>query len=192
MARIVSVQTGAARPLMVGGRRVLSAIGKVPVNGPVAVRPLGLEGDEQADLSVHGGLDKAVYAYPVEHLPDWQAWRRERGVSMFEEPLPFGFAGENLSVEGLREAEVWIGDEWAIGDLVLRVTAPREPCAKFNAVTGLPDAGRLMVDACSCGWYLAVVQPGSVEAGLEVEVRPGRRAMTVAEAFLAKRVKHIR
>jgi MOSC domain-containing protein YiiM len=87
---------------------------------------------------------------------------------------------------------VWIGDEWVIGDLVLRVTAPREPCSKFNAVTGLPDAGRLMVDTCNCGWYLAVAQPGTVQAGQDIVVRPGRRGMTVAQAFLAKRAKHIR
>ncbi len=192
MARIVSVQTGVVRPLRVGERRVLSAIGKTPVGGAVAVGPLGLAGDEQADPAYHGGLDKAVYAYPVEHLPTWQRLRRERGVSMFDEPLPFGFVGENLSVEGLRESEVWIGDEWVIGDLVLRVTAPREPCSKFNAVAGLPDAGRLMVDACNCGWYLAVAQPGTVRAGQDIVVRPGRRGMTVAQAFLAKRAKHIR
>lgn len=190
--RLVSVQTGAARPLMVGGRRVLSAIGKAPVAGPVAVGPLGLDGDEQADPSVHGGLDKAVYAYPVEHLPRWQAWRRERGVSLFDEPLPFGFVGENLSVQGLHEHVVWIGDEWLIGDLVLRVTAPREPCAKLNAVTGLRDAGRLMVDACCCGWYLAVARAGSVQTGQDIVVQPGPRGMTVAQAFLAKRANHIR
>ena len=190
--RVVSVQTGLARPLMVGGRRVLSAIGKAPVAGPVAVGRLGLDGDEQADLSVHGGLDKAVYAYPVEHLPSWQRWRREAGATLFDEPLPFGFVGENLSVQGLLEHEVWIGDQWVLGDLVLRVTAPREPCFKFNAVTGLPDAGRRMVEGRCSGWYLAVVQPGTVEAGAPITVRPGSRGMSVADAFMARRVKHIR
>lgn len=191
-ARIVSVQTGAARPLVMGGRRVLSAIGKSPVPGPVAVGPLGLAGDEQADLSVHGGLDKAVYAYPVEHLPFWHRLRRERGVTLFDEPLPNGFMGENLSTEGLLEHGVWIGDRWAIGELVLRVTAPREPCFKFNAVTGLPDAGRRMVEGVCCGWYLAVERPGTVAAGAAIAVHPGPRGMTVAQAFLAKRIKHLR
>lgn len=190
--RLVSVQTGAARPLLVGGRRVLSAIGKAPVAGPVAVGPLGLDGDEQADLSVHGGPGKAVYAYPVEHLSYWQSLRRAGGVSLFDEPLPFGFVGENLSLEGLLEHQVWIGDELVFPDGVLRVTAPREPCAKFNAVTGLPDAGRRMVERACSGWYLAVAQPGTVEAGQPFTLRPGPRGLTVAEAFLAKRVKHRR
>lgn len=190
--RVVSVQTGIARPLTIGGRRVLSAIGKTPVHGPVAVGPLGLAGDEQADPSVHGGLDKAVYAYPVEHLPYWQALRQGAGLSLFDENLPHGFVGENLSTEGLREHDVWVGDEWVLGELVLRVTAPREPCYKFNAVTGLPDAGRRMVEGCCCGWYLAVARPGAVEAGRAITVRPGPRALSIAQAFLARRVKHVR
>ena len=176
----------------VGGRRVLSAIGKFAVAGPVSVDRLGLAGDEQADLSVHGGLDKAVYAYPSEHLPYWQSLRRERGVTLFDEPLPFGFVGENLSTEGLLEHEVWIGDEWRLGELRLRVTAPREPCFKFNAVAGLPDAGRLMVDRRCSGWYLAVVEPGQIEIGAQITVRPGPRGMTVTDAFFAKRLKHRR
>ena len=190
--RLVSVQTGTARPLMVGGRRLLSAIGKSPVSGPVAAGPLGLAGDEQADLSVHGGLDKAVYAYPSEHLPYWQDLRREQGVTLFDEPVSFGFVGENLSLEGLLEHQVWVGDELVFPGCVLRVTAPREPCFKFNAVTGLPDAGRRMVERVCCGWYLAVDRPGSLEAGQSFDLRPGPRGLTVAEAFLARRVKHLR
>jgi MOSC domain-containing protein YiiM len=190
--RLVSIQTGVARPLTVGGRRLLSAIGKTPVSGPVSVGALGLGGDEQADLSVHGGLDKAVYAYPIEHLPYWRDLRRENGVTLFDGPLPFGFVGENLSLEGLLEHQVWIGDELVFPGCTLRVTAPREPCAKFNAVTGLRDAGRRMVERACSGWYLAVARPGSLEAGQPFTLRPGPRGMTVAQAFLAKRAKHIR
>ena len=135
--RVRSVNVGVARPLMAGGRRVLSGIGKQAVVGPVAVGRLGLAGDEQADLSVHGGLDKAVYAYPAEHAAFWQARRQEHGVSLFHEVLPPGFWGENLSLEGLVESQVWVGDELHFPDCVLRVTAPREPCYKFNAVMGL-------------------------------------------------------
>lgn len=191
-ARVVSVQVGPSRPLTVGGRRVLSAIGKAPVLGAVAVGPMGLDGDEQADPSVHGGLSKAVYAYPAEHLPGWQRWRREAGVTLFDDDLPFGFVGENLSTEGLLEHDVWIGDDWVLGDLVLRVTAPREPCYKLNAVTGLRDAGRRMVEGRCCGWYLSVVRPGTVQAGVAVSVQPGPRAMSIEEAFLARRFKHMR
>lgn len=190
--RLLSVQTGRAQPLQAGGRTVLSAIGKRPVDGPVAVAPLGLAGDEQADPDVHGGLDKAVYAYPSEHLPFWQALRRERGASLFDESLPPGFMGENLSLEGLLEHEVWIGDELHFPDCVLRVSAPREPCFKFTAVMGLPDAGRVMMERLCCGWYLRVAQPGSIAAGQGFRLVPGVRGLRVSEAFAAKRIKHLR
>ena len=192
MARIVSVQTGVVRPLRVGERRVLSAIGKTPVGGAVAVGPLGLAGDEQADPAYHGGLDKAVYAYPVEHLPFWQKQRREADVSLFDETLPPGFMGENLSIEGLLEHEVWIGDELHFPGCVLRVTAPREPCFKFNAVMGLNQAGRLMMERLCSGFYLAVVRTGTIEAGEAFQLVPGTRGLRVSEAFAAKRLKHLR
>ncbi len=190
--RLLSVNVGTARPLMVGGRRVLSAIGKQPVAGPVAVARLGLSGDEQADLSVHGGLDKAVYAYPAEHRSYWQARRREQGVSLWDELLPPGFVGENLTVEGLLESQVWVGDELHFPGCVLRVTAPREPCYKFNAVMGYAQASRDMVQTSCCGFYLAVQQAGTIEAGQRFSLVPGRRALRVAEAFQARRIKHLR
>jgi MOSC domain-containing protein YiiM len=190
--RVLSVNTGTARRLRMGGRDILSAIGKAPVHGPVAVNRLGLQGDEQADLNVHGGLDKAVYAYPAEHLAYWQALRREHGVSLFDEVLPPGFLGENLSIEGLLEHQAWIGDELHFPACVLRVTAPREPCFKFSTVMGLPAAGRFMVERACPGFYLAVVQPGAVQAGEAFRLVPGTRGLSVAEAFSAKRVKHLR
>lgn len=189
---VTSVNLGDARALLAGGRRVLSAIGKQPMNGPVTVGRLGLAGDEQADLSVHGGLDKAVYAYPAEHAAFWQARRREHGVSLFDEALPPGFVGENLTLQGLLEPEVWIGDELHFPGCVLRVTAPREPCFKFNAVMGYTQAARDMVQAGCCGWYLAVDVPGTIEAGQTFTLVPGRRALGLPQAFAAKRVKHLR
>ena len=107
--KVLSVDGGMCQRLRAGVRSVLSAIGKQPVGGAVHVGRLGLEGDEQADLSVHGGLDKAVYAYPAAHYAFWQAQRSERGVSLFDEDLPPGFMGENLTVEGLLEHEVNVG-----------------------------------------------------------------------------------
>lgn len=190
--RVLSVNVGGARPLRIGGRNILSAIGKAPVASPVAVGRLGLEGDEQADPSVHGGLDKAVYAYPVEHLPYWQARRHEHGANLFDEPLPHGFMGENLSIQGLLEHEVWIGDELHFPGCVLRVTAPREPCFKFNAVMGLNTAGRRMMEGLCSGFYLAVVQAGPIEAGQAFTLVPGIRGLRVSEAFAAKRIKHLR
>lgn len=191
-ARLISVNLGIARPLLASGRRVLSAIGKESVAGPVAVARLGLAGDEQADLSVHGGLDKAVYAYPAEHLAFWQAKRLEHSVSLWDEALPSGFVGENLSLQGLLEAQVWVGDELHFPDCVLRVTAPREPCYKFNAVMGYAQASRDMVQHSCCGFYLAVQQAGTIEAGQRFSLVPGRRALLVAEAFQARRIKHLR
>lgn len=185
---VLSVNTGTAQALAIGGRRVLSAIGKAPVSGPVAVGALGLQGDEQADLSVHGGLHKAVYAYPAEHYPFW----REQRQDLFDAPLPPGSLGENLTIEGLLEREVWIGDELHFPHAVLRVTAPREPCFKFNAVMGRRDAGRLMMEHLCCGFYLAVVQPGTLCEGEAFELVPGPRGLRVDEAFAAKRFKHLR
>lgn len=190
--RLTSVNTGRARPLVIQGRSFLSAIGKGPVAGPVAVQPMGLAGDEQADPTVHGGLDKALYMYPTEHLAWWREQRRRQGASLFDEALPPGFMGENLSIEGLLEHEVWIGDVLHLPDCTLRVTAPREPCFKFNAVMGLEDAGRRMADQLCCGWYLAVVRPGTVEAGQAMRLVPGPRGIRVSEAFHAKRLKHRR
>jgi len=187
-----SVNLGAARPLMAGGRRVLSGIGKQAVAGPVAVARLGLAGDEQADLSVHGGLDKAVYAYPAEHAAFWQARRQENGVSLFDEALPGGFVGENLTLQGLLEPQVWVGDELHFPDCVLRVTAPREPCFKFNAIMGYPQAARDMVLSGRSGFYLAVDVPGTIEAGQAFTLVPGRRALGIPQALAAKRIKHLR
>lgn len=190
--RVVSVNTGAVRPLRIGSRNVVSAIGKAAVSGPVAVMPLGLLGDEQADLSVHGGLDKAVYAYPLEHYALWEAQRSQQGASLFSEALPMGFMGENLTIHGLLETEVWIGDLLHFPACSLRVTAPREPCYKFNAVMGLRDAGRLMMEELCPGFYLSVAQPGPIEAGQAFTLEPGTRGLRVSEAFAAKRLKHLR
>lgn len=160
--------------------------------GPITVGRLGLHGDEQADPSVHGGLDKAVYAYPTEHLAFWQAQRLEQAASLFHEALPPGFMGENLSLDGLLEREVWIGDTLHFPNCVLRVTAPREPCYKLNAVMGLPQAGRLMMEHACPGFYLAVVQTGPIEAGQPFTLAPGLRGLSVLDAFAAKRLKHLR
>jgi MOSC domain-containing protein YiiM len=131
------VNIGLARRLKVGERSVLTAIGKAPITGPVAVGPLGLAGDEQADPSVHGGLGKAIYAYPAAHYAFWQAQRRERGVSLFDDTLPPGSMGENLTIDGPLENDVYVGDEWHFPHCVLRVSAPREPCFKFKPSWGL-------------------------------------------------------
>ncbi len=190
--RVLSLNVGLCQRLRAGERSVLSAIGKHPVAGTVAVGRLGLAGDEQADLSVHGGLGKAVYAYPAAHYPFWRAERRERGVSLFDEELPPGFMGENLTVEGLLENEVYVGDRLHFPDCVLRVSAPREPCYKFNVVMGFAQAGRAMAIAGCCGYYLAVEQIGSIAAGQTGRLERGQRGLSIAQAFAGKFAKHAR
>jgi MOSC domain-containing protein YiiM len=190
--RVLSIQTGRVRPLRVGERKLMSAMGKTPVTGPVALGPLGLMGDEQADLSVHGGLSKAVYALPSEHLLWWQAQRQARGVTLFDEVLDPGYLGENLSLQGVSEQDVFIGDCLKLGDVVLRVTQPREPCGKFNAVMGYALAAKDMVQSGRCGFYLAVDQPGVVQAGVSFDVIPGPRSISVTQALQHKAWKHLR
>ena len=189
---LLTIQTGRVRPLMVGGRKLVSAIGKTTVSGPIEVGVLGLAGDEQADLSVHGGLSKAVYALPSEHLTWWQAQRQTRGATMFEEALAPGYLGENLSLQGLLEHALFIGDRLDFGGVVLRVTQPREPCGKFNAVMGYAQAAKDMVQSGHCGFYLAVEQTGFLQAGATFQVLPGSRSTRVSEALQLKAWKHLR
>lgn len=192
MLRIESLNLGIARPIRMGGRSVLTGIGKASVSGAVTVARLGLLGDEQADLSVHGGLDKAVYAYPAEHYAFWQAERLAHGVSLFDDNLPPGFLGENLTVRGLLEHEVYVGDRLHFPHCVLRVAAPREPCFKLNAVMGFNQAGRSMALAGCCGYYLSVLEPGSLAAGQQGRLEPGQRSLSIAAAFAGKFAKHSR
>lgn len=192
LGRLLGVQVGSVQALQVGPRRVRSAIAKTSVTGAVAVGPLGLAGDEQADPSVHGGLTKAVYAYPVEHLVLWQEARRRFDVPGWDTPMAPGTLGENLLVEGLREREVWVGDRLHLPDCVLRVTAPREPCHKFTAVMGFTQAARWMLTHRACGFYLAVERPGSLQAGQTFALAPGPRALSIADALWAKRLKALR
>jgi MOSC domain-containing protein YiiM len=187
-----SVQTGQVRPLRVGGRKLVSAIGKTTVSGPIEVGVLGLAGDEQADLSVHGGLSKAVYALPSEHLAWWQAQRQVRGATLFEEALAPGYLGENLSLQGVLEQDLFVGDRLDFGDVVLRVTQPREPCGKFNAVMGYAQAAQDMVQSGRCGFYLAVDQPGRLHAGASFHIIPGQQSFSVAQALQHKAWKHLR
>jgi MOSC domain-containing protein YiiM len=177
---------------LISGRRVMTAIHKQPVAGAVPVKPLGLVGDEQADLSVHGGLDKAVYAYPSEHYAFWREARRDAGVSPMDDALPWGSMGENLSLSGVLEADVWVGDVLRFGHCALRVTQPREPCFKFNAAMGFNTASKRMAQQGCCGFYLAVQEPGTLSAGESFEVLPGSRRLGIPESFDAKMFKHVR
>jgi MOSC domain-containing protein YiiM len=190
--QLLSVQTGAARKVQIQGRNILTAIRKTAVAGPVPVMPLGLLGDEQADPSVHGGLDKAVYAYPSEHYAFWREARQEAGVADIDDQLPFGSMGENLTLAGLLEQDVWVGDVLRFVDCALRVVQPREPCFKFNAAMGYSGAVKAMALSGRCGFYLAVDTPGTVQAGESFVLEPGSRQMGIPELFKAKLFKHLR
>jgi MOSC domain-containing protein YiiM len=189
---LLSVQVGVARKVHIQGRSILTAIHKISVEGAVAVMPLGLLGDEQADPSVHGGLDKAVYAYPSEHYGFWQEARSAAGVGGLEPTLPWGAMGENLTLTGLLEHDVWVGDVLRFADCDLRVTQPREPCFKFNAAMGYPGAVKAMALSGFCGFYLAVETPGQLRAGESFELVPGTRQTSVAQMFKNRLYKHLR
>ncbi len=192
MPHIVSVQVGVARRTRIGERNILTAYRKQPVAQAVPVLPLGLMGDEQADLSIHGGLEKAVYAYPSEHYAFWQAARGEAGLGDIDDNLPPGSLGENLTLAGLLETGVWAGDVLKFPHCELRVTLPREPCYKFNAAMGFTRASKLMAQTGFCGFYLAVKTPGTLCAGDAFEVVPGRRGVGIPALFAAKLSKHLR
>lgn len=186
--RIRFVNLGTVRRLPVGDRSVMSAHGKRSISGPVAVGPLGLAGDEQADLTVHGGLSKAVYAYPVEHYPFWEQARREAGADagLLDISLPSGALGENLTVEGLLESGLWVGDRLLLPGCELVVSEPRQPCHKFVAVMGFARAAKVMAESGFCGFYLRVARPGTLEAGQAFTLRPGPREVRVDQAFRLK------
>lgn len=191
MPQLLSLQRASARRVQIRGRSILTAIHKQSVAGAVDVALLGLEGDEQADLSVHGGLDKAVYAYPAEHYAFWREARAQAGVSGIDEALPYGSVGENLSLQGVLETDVWVGDVLKFARCELRVTQPREPCFKFNAAMGYHGAVKAMVQSGFCGFYLAVDQPGRLCAGESFELLPGPRRQRLTEAFNAKMFKQM-
>ncbi len=189
---LIGVQTGEARKVKIAGRSVLTAIHKSSVTGDVPVGPLGLLGDEQADLSVHGGLDKAIYAYPTEHYPFWKEARAEAGVAGLDVALAWGAMGENLSLQGLLETDVWLGDSLRFTNCLLRVTQPREPCFKFNAAMGFNHAVKRMGQTGHCGFYLAVDEPGTVCAGESFSLLPGTRRVSVPDSFQAKMFRQSR
>lgn len=184
--RVLQVCTGRAQEVTIGSRRVLTAIAKRPREGAVEVGALGLEGDEQADPSVHGGRSKAVYAYPSEHHAFWRTVRAQARVSLWDEPLPPGLFGENLVLEGLSEDRLWIGDRLRLPGCVLAVSEPRFPCFKFSAAMGFVHAAKLMVQSGFCGAYLGVIGPGTVSAGDAIELLPGPREVNLRELFRSR------
>ena len=162
-AEILSVLTGPITPFRAPDES--SAIAKSPRNGPVVIGPLGLAGDEQADLTVHGGVDKAIHHYPLDHYPFWR-------TVLGDHPLlagPGAF-GENVSTLGLTEREVCLGDRFRLGSALVEVSQGRQPCWKQGHRLSNPAVVAMMVTYRFSGWYYRVIEPGVVAAGDTIEL----------------------
>ena len=173
--KIVSVNVGLPRPVSWRGRRIMTGIYKDPVEGRVRVRRTNLDGDRQADLSVHGGPEKALYVYPSEHYP---FWRRELEL----EDLPWGSFGENLTTEGWWEDEVHVGDRFRTGTAEFVVTQPRMPCFKLAMKFDREDIVESFLESGRPGFYLAVTQEGELGAGDAMErIHEDENGVTVVD-----------
>ncbi|MCB0192621.1 MAG: MOSC domain-containing protein [Anaerolineae bacterium] len=161
--KLISINVGLPREVEWHGQMVTTGIFKEPVAGPVMVRTLSLEGDKQADLSVHGGVDKAVYAYPTEH---YAYWRDE----LPDMDLPWGMFGENLTVEGLDEDQINIGDRFKLGEAELIAVQPRLPCYKLGLKFGRDDMVKRFLASRRTGIYFRVAQEGQIQTGDVLEL----------------------
>jgi MOSC domain-containing protein YiiM len=182
--KILSINVGVPRLVMRDGEPVSTAIFKEPVAGRLMLRTLNLDGDRQADLSVHGGPEKAVYVYPSEH---YVFWKRE----LPEMDLPWGMFGENFTTEGLLETETNIGDRFRIGSAEVMVTQPRMPCYKLGIRFGRTDIIKRFLVSERTGFYLSVLKEGNVGAGDEFELiaknTSGVRVVDVTRLFSSDR-----
>ena len=195
--KLLSISSGKVMPLFGNHhpdyKSVPSAIRKISVSNlentaKIQISKLGIQGDEQADLSVHGGVEKAIYVYPAEHYAFWN----ELLTRETKKPtaLLHGALGENFTIEGLLETEVFVGDKLEIGELQFAVTKLREPCFKFNAALGYKGAAKAMVQSGYSGWYLRVLNTGMISAGEKIRLIPGPRDISIAQQnqnLLAKR-----
>ena len=186
--RLLSISTGKVAPLFGNHhpdyKSVPSAIRKTVVSNlanpaPVEITSLGVKGDEQADLSVHGGIEKAIYVYPAEHYAFWNELLTRETKKPVE--LQHGAIGENFTIEGLLETQVFVGDRLHIGDLEFMVVKLREPCFKFNAAVAYKGASKAMLQSGFSGWYLRVLKGGMLSAGAPIALTPGSRDISIAQ-----------
>lgn len=161
--KLISVNVGLPQQVMNNQTLVSTGIFKKPVAGRVVLRTLNLDGDKQADLSVHGGPSKAVYAYPSEHYPFWKQ-------ELPEMDLPWGMFGENFTTAGLLESETNIGDKFRVGSAVVMVTEPRMPCYKLGIRFGRTDIIKRFLASERTGFYFAVLKEGEVGVGDQIEL----------------------
>ena len=161
--KVISVNVGRPRIVLWKGTQVSTGIFKSPVEGPIELKQLNLCGDRQADLSVHGGPYKAVYAYPSAH---YSYWRQQ----LPQADLPWGAFGENLTTEGLFEDSLYIGDQLRIGTALLQVTQPRVPCYKITIRFDRDDMIKRFIKSNTSGFYFSVVEEGQLAAGDKIEI----------------------
>jgi MOSC domain-containing protein YiiM len=173
--KVLSINVGRPRLVLDRGREVSTGIFKSPVFGPVMLRQTNFDGDRQADLNAHGGINKALYAYPYEH---YAFWRNELGGL----ELLWGNFGENLTTEGLLESETRIGDLFRVGGAIVKVSQPRIPCYKLGIRFGRDDMPKRFLASGHSGIYFSVVEEGLVNAGDQIElVERDARGITVAD-----------
>jgi MOSC domain-containing protein YiiM len=173
--KLISLNIARPRLMVYQGTTINTGIFKKPVAGTVRLRMLNLDGDRQADLTVHGGLHKAVYGYPAEH---YEFWRPE----LPGDDLPPGAFGENFTTEGLSEADLHIGDRFQVGSSILMVRQPRMPCYKLAAKFQRDDMIERFLHSRRSGFYFSVEREGEVEAGNEIElISRNREGITIAE-----------
>lgn len=174
-AKILQVAVSLPKTFLVSGREVSTAIFKEKIDGKVPLKTLNLDGDEQADLTVHGGVDKAVYTYSSEHYPYWRAEYPNKEID-------YGIFGENFTTENLLETDVCIGDEFQVGTAIIRVSQPRIPCYKLGIRFGRPDIIKRFLKSGRSGIYFSVVQEGVLEAGDQViRIKSDPDNITVSE-----------
>ena len=161
--KLLSLNVGTPQVVDWNGKTVRTSIFKSPVSGPRKIFFLQVEGDEQADLRVHGGANKAVYAYDVSHYQHWK-------TVLPREEWPYGLFGENLTTEGLPDTEARLGDQYRVGTALLQVVQPRFPCTKLNVRFGLPDMMERFMAQKRNGIYFRVLQEGTVQAGDDIEL----------------------
>jgi len=188
MPRIESISAGVVVPLWVREdgelRSVMSGIKKSAIStlanpSAVAITASGITSDEQADHLAHGGLEKALYAYPIEHYPHWTDYLSQAKKTAMD--LPHGYFGENLTISGLTEDSVFVGDRWQVGGIECVVVKLRTPCYKFTARTGVNTVGKEMVRTGRSGWYLRIISLGTICAGDAITVIPGPRETSISE-----------
>lgn len=173
--KVLSVNVGFPRKVLFNGQIITTAIFKDPVKGPIMLRKLNLDGDKQADLTVHGGLDKAVYSYPAEH---YDYWRKQFPNT----DLVWGMFGENFTTEGLLEDAVNVGDQFHIGSAKLVATQPRMPCYKLGVRFGRMDVIRRFMASGRPGIYFKVSTEGEVQTGDKIKIiRRDKNNVTVKD-----------